>query len=97
MGTWFGETIKASGLMSRANRPNTRPHLTKCRSPQKSLALQAPSTQDKPAVGVMRKLGAFGPFLPFAGGPVAAAQLSHCGRSCTMQHFQVPDFFGKSF
>lgn len=61
MGTWFAETIKASGLMSRANRPNTRPHLTKCRSPQKSLALQAPSTQDKPAVGVMRKLGAFGP------------------------------------
>jgi hypothetical protein len=38
-----------------------------------------------------------GPFLPFAGGPVAAAQLSHCGRTCTMQHFQVPDFFGKPF
>jgi len=27
-GTWFVETIRASGLMSRANRPDTRPHLT---------------------------------------------------------------------
>ena len=35
MGTWFAETIKASGFMPRVNRPNTRPHLTKCRSPQK--------------------------------------------------------------
>ncbi len=46
MGTWVAETIRASGQVHRANRPNTRPLLTKCRSPQKCLALQEPSTQD---------------------------------------------------
>jgi hypothetical protein len=27
-GTWFVETIRASGQVRRANRPDTRPHLT---------------------------------------------------------------------
>lgn len=27
-GTWFVETIRASGRVRRANRPDTRPHLT---------------------------------------------------------------------
>jgi hypothetical protein len=46
-GTWFVETIRASGLMRRANRPDTRQHLTKDQSNQKCLAKQEPSTQDK--------------------------------------------------
>jgi hypothetical protein len=45
-GNWFVETIRASGLMRRANRPDTRPHLTKQQSHQKCLAKQEPSTQD---------------------------------------------------
>ena len=47
-GTWFVKTIRASGHMRRANRPDTRPHLTKDQSHQKYLAKQEPSTQDKP-------------------------------------------------
>ena len=47
-GTWFVETIRASGLMRRANRPDTRPHLTKDQSHQKYFAKQEPSTQDNP-------------------------------------------------
>ena len=45
-GTWFVETIRASGLMFRINRPDTRPHLTNDQS-QKGLAKREPSTQDK--------------------------------------------------
>ena len=33
-GTWFVETIRASGHVLRANRPNTRPHLTSQQSIQ---------------------------------------------------------------
>ena len=46
-GTWFVETVRASGQVIRANSPDTRPHLTKQHSHQKCLAKQAPSTQDK--------------------------------------------------
>lgn len=35
MGTWVAETIRASGHVNRANRPDTRPLLTKCRSLRK--------------------------------------------------------------
>lgn len=52
MGTWVAETIRASGHVHRANRPDTRPLLTKYRSPQKCLALQEPSTQDEADLGL---------------------------------------------
>ena len=35
-GTWFVETIRASGEMFRANRPNTRPHLTNQQSQKRT-------------------------------------------------------------
>ena len=40
------ETIKASGLQDRSNRPDTRLLLTTPPEPQKVLAMQEPSTQD---------------------------------------------------
>lgn len=46
-GTWFAETIRASGNYPAINRPDTRPYQTKaCRKRQKALATQEPSTQD---------------------------------------------------
>jgi hypothetical protein len=53
VGTWFVETIRASGHVRRANRPDTRPHLTNFQPHQKSLAKQEPSTQDKPVVEIL--------------------------------------------
>jgi hypothetical protein len=46
-GTRFAETIRASGLVHRVNRPDTRPLLKPRTSHQKGLAMQQPSTQDK--------------------------------------------------
>ncbi|MEM6482349.1 MAG: hypothetical protein AAF681_10920, partial [Pseudomonadota bacterium] len=46
-GTRFAETIRASGLVHRVNRPDTRPLLKPRTSHQKCLAMQEPSTQDK--------------------------------------------------
>jgi hypothetical protein len=36
-GTWFVETIRASGQMRRVNRPDTRLHLTIYQTPKKDL------------------------------------------------------------
>ena len=45
-GTWFAETIRASGRVRRANRPDTRLLLTSANQLQICLALQQLSTQD---------------------------------------------------
>ncbi len=45
-GTWFAETIRASGRVRRANRPDTRLLLTSAKFVQKCLAMQELSTQD---------------------------------------------------
>jgi hypothetical protein len=45
-GTWFAETIRASGRVCRANRPDTRLLLTSAKLVQKCLAMQELSTQD---------------------------------------------------
>jgi hypothetical protein len=45
-GTWFAETIRASGRVRRANRPDTRLLLTSAKSGEKCLTMQELSTQD---------------------------------------------------
>lgn len=61
VGTWFVETIRASGHVRRVIRPDTRPHLAEHQSHQKSLAKQEPSTQDKPAIRPRRRYRALPP------------------------------------
>ena len=51
-GTWFAETIRASGRVRRANRPDTRLLLTSANQLQICLALQQLSTQVVQSYGI---------------------------------------------